>query len=96
VNKAQQIVLGVSGDSQHPSISSIHTITLESPDLEDDQTCTDEVLHVDSDQAALADLLEGDTGPLDHDDADTTDFDHNVDVNFVQSDGSEVKVAYLN
>ncbi|KAG2737671.1 hypothetical protein P692DRAFT_201672633, partial [Suillus brevipes Sb2] len=89
VNKAQQIVLGVSGDSQHPSISSIHTITLESPDLEDDQTCTDEVLHVDSDQAALADLLEGDTGPLDHDDADTTDFDHNVDVNFVQSDGSE-------
>ncbi|KAG2115640.1 hypothetical protein DEU56DRAFT_932629 [Suillus clintonianus] len=92
VNKAQQTVLGISGDSRHPSIASIHTTTLESSDLEgdDDRTFTDEVLHVDSDQAALADLLEGDMGPLDHDDAnDTTNFGHNVDVNFLQPDGSE-------
>lgn len=98
MNKAQQVVLGVSGDSRHPSIASIPTTTLESLDLEgDDQTFTDEVLHVDSEQAALADLLEGDTGPLDHDDAnDTTNFSLNVDVNILQSEGSEVKVACLN
>ncbi|KAG0706003.1 hypothetical protein DFH29DRAFT_980719 [Suillus ampliporus] len=94
VNKAQQIVLGVSGDSWHTTIALIHTTTLESPDLDgdDDPTFTDDVLHVDSDQAALADLLEGDMGPLDHDDAnDTINFGNNVDVNVRQWDVSEVK-----
>ncbi|KAG1857649.1 hypothetical protein C8R48DRAFT_775569 [Suillus tomentosus] len=63
-----------------------------SPDLEgdNDPTFIEDIPHVNSDQAALADLLEGDTGPLDHDNTNyTTNFGNIVDVNVLQWDVSE-------
>ncbi|KAG2100644.1 uncharacterized protein F5147DRAFT_582024, partial [Suillus discolor] len=92
VNKVQQIVLGISGDSLYTTIASTHTTTLESLDLEgdDDPTLTEDIPHVNSDQAALTDLLEGDMGPLDHDNANgTTNFSNIVDVNILQWDVSK-------
>lgn len=94
VDTAQRIVLSISGDSPHTTITSIHPTMLESPDLEsdDDPTFIEDVSHVDSDQAILADLLEGDTGPLDHDDVNDTNFGNIADVNILQWDASEVKL----